>query len=159
MNSSADEDRPFTGEWPGDEFVPRKRGGSHYLVLSGVLGATASVVVLAFATEPDPRGYGTHEQLGLAPCRMMEWTGVPCPGCGVTTSVTLAAQGSPVDAFWVQPFGVLTVIALPLLTIWAVVGHLRGEDLYRNIEERRAPWVRVGLALLGLAWIYKIVVS
>jgi hypothetical protein len=145
-------------DWPGDERRPRRRSSSHYLVLFGLLGATASIGILALAADPDSRGYGTHEQLGLPPCRMMDWTGVPCPGCGVTTSVTLAAQGHPLAAFWIQPFGLLTVIALPLLSLWAVAGHFRGQDLYRNIEERRAPWVRAVLVLMALAWIYKIAV-
>lgn len=145
--------------WPGDETTLRTRGGSHFLVLLGSLGATGTIGVLALVAEPDSRGFGTHEQLGLPPCRMMEWTGVPCPGCGVTTSVTLAAQGEPVQAFLVQPFGVLTVIALPLLSIWAVLGHLRGADLYSTIEQRKGVWIKATLLLMGLAWIYKIVVS
>ena len=126
--------------------------------LFGVLGATASLPLLALLTEPDPRGFGTHEQLGLAPCRMMQWTDIPCPGCGVTTSVVLTTQGQPVEAFLSQPFGVLCVLALPLLSVWALVGHFRGQDLYRNIEERRGPWVRVTWLLLLAAWIYKIAI-
>ena len=148
-------------EWPGDQpaEAERARGGTHFMVLTGILGATASLPLLALLTEPDPRGFGTHEQLGLSPCRMMEWTGVPCPGCGVTTSVVLTTQGQPLEAFLAQPFGVLTVVALPFLSVWALVGHFRGRDLYRDIEERRAPWVRVTLLLMLAAWIYKIAIS
>ena len=149
------------GDWPGERETtePSRRPGSHFLVLFAILGATACLPLLAFFTEPDTRGFGTHEQLGFAPCRMIEWTGVPCPGCGVTTSVTLAVQGRPLDAAMVQPFGLLTAITLPLLALWALVGHLRGVDLYRQIEERRAPWVRGGLLLMLAAWIYKIVIT
>jgi len=150
-------DRRDDQSWPGDEAAPQARGGSHYLVLYGVLGATASIGILALVAVPDPRGFGTHEQLGLAPCRMKQWTGVPCPGCGVTTSVTLAAQGHPLQSFLVQPFGLFTAIALPLFSIWAIRGHLRGIDLYRTIEERRGPWVKSVLALMAVAWIYKII--
>jgi len=146
-------------EWPGDQPVPEslERGAPHYLTLGGLLGGSGTLVLLATIAEPDPRGYGTHEQLGLSPCRLKQWTDVPCPGCGVTTATTLALQGRPVDSFLVQPFGLLTAIGLPLLTLWAVLGHLRGADVYRTIETRKGRWVKVLLALLGMAWIYKIV--
>lgn len=146
-------------DWPGDLTSPPHRSGAHVLVLGLILSLLASMILLALATEPDSRGFGTHEQLGLSPCRMMEFTGVPCPGCGVTTSVTLAAQGRPIDSFLVQPLGLLCALALPLLAIWAVRVHRRGDDLYEVIASRKRPWVRVSLALVALAWIYKIAIS
>ena len=146
-------------DWPGDQPTPTRRSGAHTLVLGLILSMVASMVLLALATEPDPRGFGTHEQLGLSPCRMMEYTGVPCPGCGVTTSVTLAAQGRPVDSFLVQPLGLVCALALPLLAVWAVRVHRRGDDLYEVIANRKKPWVRGTLALIALAWVYKIAIS
>lgn len=115
------------------------------------------MVLLAYLVEPDERGYGTHEQLGLAPCLLKEWTNIPCPGCGVTTSVTLAVQGHPVQAFLTQPFGLVTVLALPLLTIWAVMRHVQGVDIYRRIELRKGRWVRAGLGLMAVCWVYKLI--
>lgn len=146
-------------DWPGDLASPPRRSGAHLLILGLILSLVASMVLLAVATEPDPRGFGTHEQLGLSPCRMMEYTGVPCPGCGVTTSVTLAAQGRPLDSFLVQPLGLLCALALPLLAVWAVRGHRRGDDLYDVIARRKKPWVRASLVIVALAWVYKIAVS
>lgn len=117
------------------------------------------MVLLAVVAQPDERGYGTHEQLGLAPCRMMQWTGVPCPGCGVTTSVTLAAQGHPLESLAVQPFGLLTAISLPLLALWALAVHLRGGDLYGRLSARGGRAAKAALALMGLAWVYKLAVT
>jgi Protein of unknown function (DUF2752) len=142
--------------WPLEGAVVAKRGTPHWLILLGFWGATATMVLLALVAKPDERGFGTHEQLGLPPCRMMAWTDVPCPGCGVTTSVTLASQGQFVESFLVQPFGLLTAIALPLLALWALFVHRRGADLYEVIARHRAGWVKVTLGLMGAAWVYKL---
>jgi len=148
---------PSEVDWPGDERTAHKRGVPHYLVLSGFLGATATMGLLAVVAKPDARGYGTHEQLGLSPCRLKQWTDIPCPGCGVTTSVTLAVQGRPLESFLVQPFGLITAISLPLLSIWAVLGHFRGVDVYRTIETRKGRWVKIAAGLMAVAWAYKLI--
>jgi len=146
-------------DWPEGASETPARGGAHWLVLLGFIGGTLAMVLLAFVATPDARGHGTHEQLGLSPCRMMQWTGIPCPGCGVTTSVTLAAQGHPWQSFLVQPFGLLTALALPLLTLWSIVEHRRGVDLYRKIAEARKAWIWWTLTVCALAWTYKIVIT
>ena len=146
-------------EWPLEPAEARDRGLPHYLILLGFWGATATMLLLALIAQPDPRGFGTHEQLGLSPCRMIQWTGVPCPGCGVTTSLTLAAQGRPLESLAVQPFGFLTAIALPLLALWALVVHRRGGDLYERVAARRGLAPKSALVLMGLAWAYKLVIT
>src|SRR5204863_10072293 len=82
-----------------------KRSQEHWLLLVGSLGALVIFVVLALWIRPDPRGFGTHEQLGLPACKMMEWTGIPCPGCGVTTSLALFGRGRFFAALHNQPLG------------------------------------------------------
>jgi hypothetical protein len=53
----------------------------------GLLGLGILVLlVVAGRLEPDPRGFGTHEQLGLTPCSFYRWTGRLCPTCGATTA-------------------------------------------------------------------------
>ena len=65
-----------------------------------VAAALASVV-------PGPLG-------ALCPLRSM--TGIPCPLCGMTTSVTAVAQLDPVTALAANPAGVVAVlVALGLL--------------------------------------------
>ena len=41
---------------------------------------------LARSIEPDQRGYGTHEQVGLPPCTFIRVFNVRCPTCGMMTS-------------------------------------------------------------------------
>ena len=52
---------------------------------AGILG----LLVLARKLEPDPRGFGTHTQLGMRPCSFLRMTGRLCPTCGMTTVVCM----------------------------------------------------------------------
>ena len=130
-------------------------------MLLGICALTLVVVaVLGLWVDPDARGFGTHEQLGLAPCRSMEWLGFPCPGCGVTTSVSLFWHGELWASFVNQPFGWLLAVLVPLLAAGAIIAHFQGRDLYASALS--VPIGRVLLSLTGLmlaAWIYKILQS
>ena len=96
------------------------------LGLAGVLG-TARLL------EPDPRGFGTHTQLGLAPCAFARITGRPCPTCGMTTAFAWFVALIPwllAGAAWGRPLGsrslerpltglVVAIVALSLLS-WTI---------------------------------------
>jgi hypothetical protein len=122
-----------------------------------LIGLAMAALGLARLLQPSPRGFGTHEQLGLPPCFFLKLTGLPCPSCGLTTSLAHAARFHFFEAFITQPFGLLAffiaVLLIPLLCYL----------LYR-----RVPWQRfIGarganvamytlIALYLLAWAYKI---
>lgn len=119
------------------------------------------VVLAAMGTflEPDARGLGTHEQLGMRPCTTMDLWGVPCPGCGVTTAVTLAARGRLWDSFVTQPFGFALALGAVAFVAWALWGQATGRDLYRGLME--VPLARWGTGLVAIvltAWIYKLAI-
>ncbi|MDP6407923.1 MAG: DUF2752 domain-containing protein [Planctomycetota bacterium] len=153
------------GEQGGrDAARTRGEGGSlgarpspHWILFACAGLSIVAMLALALFVEPDERGFGTHEQLGMLPCRSMDWFGVPCPGCGVTTSVALAVQGRPLDSIANQPFGFLTALFLPVFFLWSLRVHFSGGDLYAALASRRArPLLVGGLAALVAAWIYKI---
>jgi hypothetical protein len=137
----------------------RTRSIEHGLVLAAALLGPLLLVAFGAWLRPDPRGYGTHEKLGLPPCALMKWLHVPCPGCGVTTSVALAAHGRILDSARTQPFGLLVALAIPAVAIWAIAGHLRGRDLYRDLTSvRLGAWTWWLAGAIALAWAYKIAV-
>ena len=142
---------------PIAETAARRRSFEHWLVLLAPLAGLALLAVFAFAVTPDPRGFGTHEKLGLPSCKLMEWFGVPCPGCGVTTSVALAARGRILDSIRNQPFGLVVVLGILVGTVWTIRGHARGRNLYADLVAiPPRPWA-IGLGTaLGVAWIYKL---
>jgi Protein of unknown function (DUF2752) len=142
---------------PRLESLPHRRPLEHWLVLLVAIAGPVVLVILGTFVQPDPRGFGTHEKLGLPSCKMMDWFGVPCPGCGVTTSVALAAHGRFLDSIRNQPFGMVVVVGLPLVALWAVAGHLKGRDLYRDLSAiRLRPWGLWLGSALAIAWIYKL---
>jgi hypothetical protein len=135
---------------------PPRRTYEHWLVLLVPLAGVALIAIFAFAVEPDPRGFGTHQKFGLPSCKSMEWFGVPCPGCGVTTSVALASRGRFLESIRNQPFGIVVVLGIFAATVWAVRGHVAGRNLYADLRAIRARpwWIGMGSALAA-AWIYK----
>ena len=115
------------------------------------------VVVLARWTTPDPRGLGTHEQLGLAPCSMLTFFHIPCPFCGMTTTFSLMVRGEFWNAIIAQPAGALLFVLLPFTFISALVVAVAGRAPLRALGGRGLkPLLIMGFTTVFLAWTYKI---
>jgi len=118
------------------------------------LAVVAVFALLAFGTHPDPRGLGTHEQLGLAPCGWLQGKGYPCPTCGCTTAASLIVHLRPIDAFVAQPFGALLALAALAFVVLALAHIVRGRSLMARLAFW--PWGRIlllsGVVLLGSWW-------
>lgn len=82
---------------PHPEVTPIARWEQVTLLLAG-LSAT-SLLMLAIWLTPSPTGLGTHQQLGLPPCTILFWFGIPCPSCGGTTAFAHFVRGQWVSAF------------------------------------------------------------
>jgi len=122
------------------------------LIAAGAL----AVLMTAALLSPDPRGTGSHHQLGLQPCQFLQRTGLPCGTCGMTTSFAFFARGNILASFYVQPFGAALAIATAM-AFWAA-GYcaFTGRPAYRLI--RRIPvGSAVGFILVFwlLAWGWK----
>ncbi len=89
-----------------------RRGRALLSVLS--LGLIAGFC-LAATLQPDPRGYGTHRQLGLPPCTVRLLFGIPCPSCGMTTSFASLMRGQLDQSFRANPAGLLLGLACAAL--------------------------------------------
>ena len=138
------------------EREPVGRSVLHGAVLAFAALALAGLAGMGAWLVPDPAGYGTHEQLGLKACSAVEWFGIPCPGCGITTAVTWFARGEPLRSLATQPFGFALALAASLALPAALVAHARGIDL--GLALARLHWRRwlAGVGLLALvSWAYK----
>lgn len=94
------------------------------LVVGG--GLVLAGFFVASIVQPDPRGFGTHQQFGLPPCSFREILGIPCPSCGGTTSVAYFVRGE-----WIKSAKANTaVFALAVLGLlylpWCVVSLFQG---------------------------------
>ena len=126
---------------------------------AGVIGAASLVVAIAYRLQPSAQGFGTHQQLGLPPCPFHSLTGMPCPGCGLTTSFAHAAKFHFVEAFAVQPFGLfaflLTVLSIPLAA-YLIRRRLSWQMLFEIPLFQITMYVTV--VALFLAWVYKLTI-
>src|SRR5215470_4660426 len=102
-------DRPQEFENWRSEFTIQDR--TRYLVIAGL---SSALLLIARLLPPSANGYGTHRQLGLPPCAFLHFTGIPCPGCGLTTSVAHAARLHFYESVITQPFGLVVFISAAL---------------------------------------------
>jgi hypothetical protein len=111
------------------------------------LGAWAVLAVAAWL-RPDARGYGTHQQLGLPPCQFELGTGVPCPGCGLTTSFALMAHGHVVRAFGAHLMGPVLFAMTLALALYAPAAIVRARPLRTALDARPTlPALTLAVAL------------
>jgi hypothetical protein len=100
--------------------------------------------LVAYRLEPDPRGFGTHQKLGLPPCTIRVLFGVRCPSCGMTTSFANFTKGQWYDAARANVAGLLLSIVCVILIPWCWLSAFYG----------RLCWVRrpsiAAAAVLGL---------
>jgi hypothetical protein len=85
-----------------------------------------ALIATARTLKPDPRGYGTHEQLRLATCGFTRLTGWRCPTCGMTTSWAHAARGDFRSAVAASGGGTALLALVAPAACWAVASAVGG---------------------------------
>lgn len=126
---------------------------------AALLGAAClALVMVAASLDPDARGHGTHEQLGLPSCGFLISTGRPCPTCGMTTAFSLAIHGHLLDSARTQPVGLMLAL-VSAITFWgaahaAMFGSRIGVVASRLLSTRRL-WLLAGL--WAASWAYTLV--
>ena len=111
----------------------------------------SGLVLLATARnlEPDPRGFGTHEQLGLTPCSFYQWSGRVCPSCGGTTAWAYVMHGDVAHAMSANLAGALSCLGMVIAMPWLLLSACLG----RWIGWRPAAWdvLLIGSGLFAMA--------
>ncbi len=118
------------------------------------------VVLLGLASwlRPDEQGVGTHQQLGLPPCSLVQYGGIPCPTCGMTTAFASTVRGHWLAAVLTQPLGfalaLVSILCVPLSLAVLITGKVWRINWYRISPNRVAFGI---LVFFGLAWGFKII--
>jgi len=116
------------------------------------LGLAAVLGVACWLT-PDPRGFGTHTQLGLLPCAFKAVTGNPCPTCGRTTAFAWFTRGRFDRSWQANPAGSLLAPVCLVMIPWLLAGAARGRPLgFRSVEGPVITVVSATVALSLLFW-------
>ncbi len=118
-----------------------------------------AVLSVAIALDPDPRGHSTHTQLGLSECGFKTQFGVPCPACGMTTSVTHWFHGAPLDAVKTHPLGAFFALTVSMGFLWgwreAIWPRKDGwERTFAWVHTRWWQLVGAGVFALLANWVY-----
>ncbi len=130
----------------------------------GVAAAAAAlglVFVVAWWVNPNPSGLGSHMQLGLPPCNLERFVGIPCPFCGMTTAFSLMMRGDFGLAFWVQPAGAgLFVVALTgfILSMGIAISGRIPRAIVNHPSVIRWTWI-LAVVMISGSWLYKIAVT
>lgn len=136
---------------PSERLADPRPKASSRLRGACVLAPCLVIVALAWWLMPRAAGHGTHRQLGLPGCSFLVRTGLPCPSCGLTTSMAFMARGRVVQAYRAHPFGVVLFVA-----VVAAAGVGAGElATGRNVWGRLQPsvwWCVLGIAALLAGW-------
>jgi hypothetical protein len=139
--------------------VPTPRLGWLGRSVAGLLAVMSlAVLIIAVRLNPDSRGIGTHEQLGLAPCGMLDRLGVPCPTCGMTTSFALLLDGRLGASLTNQPSGTLLAF-ITACAVW-VFGYVACTGLPAARWFDRFPTlgqVVLFVVLMLGGWVWKII--
>lgn len=141
-----------------DKAAPRPL--SERLLWWGMVAGSIGVLAAAALIEPDSRGYGTHQQLGLPPCGFLLLTGSPCPGCGLTTAFAHGIRGQWSMAASANPLGLALFLVVCACIPLGVTAALRGWSFDEVIERFRLN--RWALALAGcavLVWVVRFAVA
>ena|SRR6476660_628895 len=106
-------------------------------VVAVAVGVTlVALLVTASRLTPSSAGVGTHQQLGLPPCTVLDWFGIRCPSCGMTTSWAHMVRGHLLAAVRANAGGALLALAAASAGPWLVGSGLRGRWLIgRPAEE------------------------
>jgi hypothetical protein len=125
---------------------------------AGIGLGCAAALVIAILLPPDPRGLGTHEQLGMPPCSFVLTSGLPCPTCGMTTAFSNMVRGHVLQAVHAQPAGAVLCLAAVGLLVASIMALTTGKMVVVKWERVGPVRVALGLAFLIIGgWAYKLV--
>ena len=117
-----------------------------------VAGASLlALLATAAALKPHPRGYGTHQRLGLPPCTIVQLYDIRCPSCGMTTSWSCLMRGQLLSSGRANVGGLLLGLTALGCGPWMVISGLRGKWLWG--PPREAMVAVVGMAIVMVTFI------
>ncbi len=119
----------------------------------GLLGCTVLIVAAGlnpYDASGQPLSHGTHRQLGLPPCVLQSVLSLPCPACGMTTSMSLLIHGDALSAWRVNWAGVIIGVLGGSTTLW-MLAVAAGVHSGHCTAHKTIQWLVVTSGLTALA--------
>lgn len=126
-----------------------------------VLGASGltlmALLAIAAWLEPDPRQYGTHQQLGLPACTIDVLYGIRCPSCGMTTSWAWMMDGRPAKSWQANAGGALLALVSILAAPWLLASAAAGRWIGGPLNEWFVVFVSLAIVTVTLVeWSWRV---
>lgn len=92
--------------------------------------------------------------LGFKMCQFQTSTGFPCPGCGLTRSVTSFLHGYFTQSFGYHPLGFVVALGFLVLGFGTIVPNRWRARLIERLSryDRVAAWLVIAFGILLLAY-------
>jgi len=87
------------------------------------------------------------------PCTLYTWTGLYCPGCGGTRSLSALLQGRILDSFYLHPFVPYTVFVGGWFMISQTIERLSKGKIKIALHFRMIyMWLALAIILINCIW-------
>jgi len=116
--------------------------------------------LLSASLDPDPRGYGTHQRLGLPPCSFQILFGINCPSCGSTTCFAHFVRGQWVSAVQSNSAAFILALVCAAMIPWSWYSVWNGRLWHVASPATSLMWLLIGLCSLSLGqWIVRMLLE
>ena len=128
------------------------------LINGAILILFCGLISALFFLTPAASGIGTHQQIIPVPCPILMALHIPCPSCGLTTSLTLLLKGRIYESFGAHPLGLLFLLIFLTIIILSAYGLITKHPWWSIFQKR---WLQnsllYGICLLIAVWIARLV--
>lgn len=112
---------------------------------------------VAIQIKPDPRGFGTHQRLGFAPCVIRNQFSIPCPSCGMTTSFSHFVRGQIRQSAQANTSGLVLAMICLVMIPWSWISVYRRQLWRISNPEACLLWLLCGLVMIALTeWMVRL---
>ncbi len=97
---------------------------------------------------------------GLQICLLKNTVGLACPSCGTTRSIMHVLHGDVVNAFLLNPFGLIAFIGMTIIPFWIIYDYWQSKRtlwsayllLINLFKNKKISFLVVILVLLNWIW-------
>lgn len=112
---------------------------------------------VAIQTKPDPRGFGTHQQFGFAPCVIRNRLSIPCPSCGMTTSFSHFVRGQIRQSAKANTSGLVLALVCLVMIPWSWISIYRKRLWLVSHPETCLLWLLCSLITITvIEWVFRL---
>ena len=112
---------------------------------------------IAIQTTPDPRGFGTHQRFGFAPCVIRNQLSIPCPSCGMTTSFSHFVRGQIRQSAKANTTGLVLALVCVAMIPWSWISVYRKQLWLVANPENFLLWLLCTLITITLIeWFFRL---